>query len=123
MWKLIVRLFANAVALWVAAELVVGVTLTENLGGIILVALLFGIINALLKPLAVILSFPFIILTLGIFTLIINAGLLGLTAWLTDALDVAGFWPALWGALVVSVVSWFLGTFLGAKKSTGKSQA
>lgn len=112
MLKLIVRLIINAVAIWAAAELVDGITLVEEPVSLALVALIFGLVNALIKPVAVVLGFPFIILTLGLFTLVINAGLLGLTAWLTDALAVAGFWPALWGSLVVSLVSWFLGVFL-----------
>jgi putative membrane protein len=113
MLKLLVRLVINAVAIWAAAELLGGITLdTGDLGGVALVALVFGVINAVLKPVAKLLSFPFIILTLGLFTLVINAALLALTAGLVDALSVSGFWPALWGALVVSVVSWFLGIFV-----------
>ena len=116
MSRLIIRLLINATAIWVAAELIAGVTLTDNLWGIALVALVFGVVNALLRPIANFLGFPFILLTLGLFALVINAGLLALTAWLTDALQIAGFWPALWGALVVSIVSWFLSNFLGTKK-------
>ncbi|MFP4601088.1 MAG: phage holin family protein [Persicimonas sp.] len=113
MLKLIVRLLVNAVAIWAAAELVGGMTLDMGSPvGVVLVALVFGIVNAVLKPIAKVLGFPFIILTLGLFTLVINAGLLALTAWLVDALAISGFWPALWGALVVSIVSWFLGMFV-----------
>lgn len=113
MFKLLIRLVINAVAIWAAAEVVTGVTLdTEHVGGVVLVALVFGIVNAILKPIASLLSFPFIVLTLGLFTLVVNAGLFGVTAWLTDALSVTGFWPAVWGALIVSVVSWFLGLFV-----------
>ena len=116
MWKLVVRLVVNAVAIWAAAELITGVTLTSDPWGIALVALVFGIINAVLKPIARLIGFPFIILTLGLFALVINAGLLALTATLTNALTIAGFWPAVLGALVVSIVSWFLGTFLGTNR-------
>jgi putative membrane protein len=121
MFKLLLRLVINAVAIWAAAEIVDGVTLdSERVGAVILVALVFGIVNAILKPLAQLLSLPFIIVTLGLFTLIVNAGLFGLTAWLTDALAVSGFWPALWGALIVSVVSWFLGLFLSDSDDSGE---
>ena len=122
LWKLIARFIVNGVAIWAAAELVTGVSLTSEPAGIALVVLVFAIINALLKPIAVFLGFPFIILTLGLFTLVINAGLLALTAGLTEALTITGFWPAIWGALVVSIVSWFLGTFLGTRNDQQHTQ-
>lgn len=113
MFQLIVRLLVNGVALWVAAEIVPGMTLdTANPSGVFLVVLVFAIVNALLKPVAKVLGFPFIILTLGLFTLVINAGLLALTAWLAGPLSIDGFFPALFGAVIVSVVSWFLGLFV-----------
>jgi putative membrane protein len=113
MFKLLIRLVVNGVSIWAAAQVVDGVTLdTHHVWGVVLVALVFGIVNTLLKPLATLLSLPFIILTLGLFTLVVNAGLFGLTAWMTDALVVDSFGAALWGALIVSIVSWFLGLFL-----------
>lgn len=115
MFALLIRLVVNAVAIWAAAEIVPGITLTEDPLGLVLVALIFGVINAGLKPIAVVLGFPLIVVTLGLFTLVINAGLLALTAWVTPALDVVGFWPAVAGAFVVSVVSWFLGIFVGTR--------
>lgn len=116
MWKLLLRLIINAVAIWVAAELIPGVILTDDPMGIALVAIVFGVINAVLRPILVLLGLPFIIVTLGLFALLINTGLFALTATLTGALELAGFWPAFWGALVVSLVSWFLGSFLGANR-------
>ena len=116
MGRLIIRLFINAVAIWAASELIAGVTLTDQVGGVVLVALLFGVINAFIKPVLKFFGFPLIIVTLGLFTLVINAGLLWFTSQLTPALEVTGFWPALWGALMVSIVSWLLGTFVGEKK-------
>lgn len=113
MVKLLIRLLINAVAIWAAAEIVSGVTLDmDRIGAVAVVALVFGLVNALLKPIVKLLSFPFIILTLGLFTLVINAALFGVTAWLTDALAVNGFLPALFGSLIVSVVSWLLGLFV-----------
>lgn len=113
MIKLILRLLINATAIWVAAELVDGVTLdTDRVGSVLVVALVFGLANALLKPIAKFFSFPMIVLTLGLFTLVINAALLGLTAWATDVFTIAGFFPALWGGVIVSIVSWLLGLFL-----------
>lgn len=105
MANLIVRLFVNAVALWVAAQLVGGIDLTGDFWGIVLVAAIFGLMNALIKPLALLLSLPFLILTLGLFTLVINALMLMLTAALVDALSVSGFWSALLGSLIISLVS------------------
>ncbi|MBA2664155.1 MAG: phage holin family protein [Bradymonadaceae bacterium] len=116
MLKIILALIINGAAIWAAAQIVVGVQLTSDLVGIFIVALIFAVINTVLRPIANVLSFPFIILTLGLFILVINAALLALTAWLTPYLSVTGFVPALLGALVVSIVSWVLGIFLGAKR-------
>jgi putative membrane protein len=114
MIKLIVRLAINAVAIWAAASVVSGVTFdTSQWGGIVLVALVFGVVNVLLKPLLTLIGLPLIVLTFGLFSLVINAILLQVTDMLTTALTVDGFWPAVLGALVVSLVSWFLELFLG----------
>jgi putative membrane protein len=105
----LVRLLVNAAALWVATALVPGVTYSGGTLPLLGVALVFGVINATLRPLAKILTFPLIILTLGIFALVINGLMLWLTSSLSEALGlgfhVRGFWPAFWGALVVSLVS------------------
>ena len=110
--KLIIRLIINAIALYAAAQLVSGIELTNQIGGILIVALIFGVINAILGPILKILSFPFILVTLGLFTLVINGLLLWLTASLSSYLSISGFWAAFWGALVISIVSWFLSAFL-----------
>jgi putative membrane protein len=113
MWKLLIKLLINAAAIWVAAEIVPGMELdTGQPLSVLLVALVFGIVNVLLKPLLKLLGLPLIIVTLGLFLLVINAGLLGLTAGLTDALSISGFWAAVFGGVCVSVVSWFLELFL-----------
>jgi putative membrane protein len=104
----LVRLLVNAAALWVATQVVSGVTFDGGPVPMLGVALVFGVLNASLRPLAKILTFPLIIVTLGIFALVIN----GLMLWLTSALSsrlglgfhVSGFWAAFWGALVVSLV-------------------
>lgn len=110
--KLAVRIFINAAALWAAAGLISGISLSEEIGSIIVVAAVFGIINAVLKPVAKLLTFPAIILSLGLFTLVINALLLQLTDSLTSALSVDGFGTAVLGAIVISVVSWALSMML-----------
>ena len=120
MIRLLVRLVINAVAIWAAASVVGGVTFdTTQWGGVLLVALVFGIVNALLKPLLTLVGLPLILVTFGLFALVINAALLGITASLTPALTVEGFWPAVGGAVIVSVVSWFLELFLGGREEEG----
>lgn len=110
--KLIIRLAINAVALWVAAQLVAGISLSDNLTSILLVALVFGIVNAIVRPILAIFTLPAILLTLGLFIFVINALMLMLTGWLTSALTVEGFGAALLGSLIISIVSWFLSVFL-----------
>jgi len=105
----LVRLLVTAAALWVATALVPGVAYTGGTLPFLGVALVFGVVNATLGPLAKILTFPLIIVTLGIFALVINGLMLWLTSSLSEALGlgfhVRGFWPAFFGALVVSIVS------------------
>ena len=105
MQNLIIRLFVNAVALWVAARLVDGIDLSGEFAPVLLVAAVFGFVNTLLKPLIMLLSLPFVILTLGLFTLVVNALMLMLTAALVASLSVTDFLAALWGSLLISLVS------------------
>jgi putative membrane protein len=116
----VVRLFVNALALSAAAYLIDGVDLTGTFGGVLLVALVFGLVNALIKPVVMLISLPALFLTLGLFALVVNAGLLLLTARLTDSLSVAGFLPALWGSVVVSLVSMLAGGLLKDEKKQKK---
>lgn len=110
--KLIVRVLINAAALWVAALLVSGINLSNNVLEVLIVAIIFGLINAIIKPIVKLLALPLIAITLGLFTLVINALLLLLTGWLSVGLEVKGFWPALLGAIIISIVSWLLSQFL-----------
>jgi putative membrane protein len=114
---ILIRVVVNAVAVWVATLLVGGIEVTaDTTGGDILTLLavgaLFGLVNAVLKPIALLLSLPLLILTLGLFALVVNALLFWLIAAISDGLglpfEVDGFWSAFWGAIVVSVVSWLL---------------
>lgn len=106
------KLLINAAALWVAGRLVSGITLEGELLTILVVALIFGLVNTFIKPILKVLSFPMIILTIGLFTLVINAAMLGLTAAVTDALSIEDVWSAILGAIVVSVVSTVLNWFV-----------
>ncbi len=112
MQNLIIRLFVNGVALWVAARFVAGIELSGEFGPVLLVAAVFGLVNALIRPLALLLSLPFLILTLGLFTVVINALMLMLTAALVGSLSVSGFLAALWGSLLISLVSLFFSLVL-----------
>jgi len=108
----LIRLLVNAAALWVATQIVPGVTYHGGPLPMLGVALVFGIVNAILRPIALVLTFPILIVTLGLFTFVINGVMLLLTSSLSGALGlgfhVAGFWAAFWGALVVTIVSWLL---------------
>jgi putative membrane protein len=108
----------NAVALWVAAWLIPGITFGGSTSGdtfktVLLVALIFGLINAFIRPIAKLLSLPFIILTLGLFVFIVNALMLELTSWIADQFNLAFhvdefFWDAILGSLIITFVSMLL---------------
>ena len=106
--QILVRIVINAIALWAAASWVDGIELSSSLWQVLAVAIVFGVVNALLKPLFQLVSIPFLVLTLGLFTLVINALLLNVTDWLTSGLSVVGYMPSIWGGLIISVVSWGL---------------
>ncbi|KWT62939.1 phage holin family protein [Streptomyces rimosus] len=117
MKNFVVKTIANAAALAVAIWLLKDITLTgENTGRkaltLVLVALIFGVVNFVVKPVVKLLSFPLFILTLGLITLVINALMLLLTSWLADkfhlAFHVEGFWTAVLGGVIISIVSWAL---------------
>jgi len=109
MTKFFLRWVINAIALYAAVYLVPGVNLAGNWVSIIWLALIFGLVNAFLRPLLSVLTCPLIILTLGLFTLLINTFLFWLTSVIGQAfnlnLTIQGFWPAFLGGLVVTVVS------------------
>ncbi|MCX4664974.1 phage holin family protein [Streptomyces uncialis] len=126
MMNFLVKTIANAGALAVAIWLLDKITLTGDSTGaraltLIVVALIFGLVNILVKPVVQILTFPLFILTLGLITLIVNALMLLLTSWVADLLDVGfhveGFWTAVLGALIISIVSWALNVVLPDDKS------
>lgn len=119
MRDLVIRLFINAVALWGAGSLLGGVQLSDDFTGVLVVALIFGLVNALIKPVVTLLTLPFIVLTLGLLTLVINALMLWITAGLTRHLSVSGFGSAFLGALVISTVSFLLSVLLGSEVEKG----
>ena len=113
---LVIRLAINAAALGAASQVISGIEI-RGVGSLVGTALIFGLVNALIKPMAHLLGCGLTCLTMGLFALLINAGMLVLTAWIADGvgLDVRieGLWAALLGAVLISVVSWALNLFLG----------
>jgi len=107
--RFLARLLVNAAALWVATRIVPGVSYSGGVVPMLAVALVFGVVNAVIGTATKILTFPIILLTLGIFILVINGLMLMLTSAMSSALGlgfhVEGFWAAFWGGLVVSVIS------------------
>ena len=112
--RFLTRLVVAALGLWLASALVPGI---EVEGGWTLIgaALLLGLVNAVVRPVLVVLTLPFTILTLGLFLLVINAGMLGLVAAMFERFTIAGFWSALLGAVIVSVTSWLASWFIGSR--------
>jgi putative membrane protein len=104
---LLIRLVVNAIALICVAYVVPGIHVS-GLGGAIVAALILGIVNAILRPILIVVSLPLEVLTLGLFTLVINALLFWLVGALHVGLTVDGFWPAFWGAIVLAIVSWLI---------------
>jgi putative membrane protein len=119
--RLIIRILASAVALAVAAALVDGISVgpgtdLERTLTLLGVAVIFGLVNAVVRPILRLLTFPLVVLTLGLFLLVLNALMLLLTEWIADQFDLAfrvdGFWSAVVGALIVSIVSFLINVVL-----------
>ena len=119
----LIRLLVNAAALWVATAIVPGVSFEGGWMPFVAVALIFGVINATLRPLTKLLTCPLILLTLGLFALVVNGLMLWLTSSVASALGlgfhVSGFWAAFFGALVVSIVSTLLSIFVRTSDDEG----
>jgi putative membrane protein len=116
--RFLIKIGVNAVALWVAAWVVAGISFGEGKFGskfatVVLVALIFGLVNTFIKPVVKFFSLPFILLTLGLFTFVVNAFMLQLTEWLAKPLGLSFqidhfFWDAIWGAVIITIVSMVL---------------
>lgn len=110
------RWIINTLAMLVAAQIVPGIDY-DQVSGLLVASLLFGILVTFLRPLIFLLTLPLVVVTLGLFVLVINAGLLYLVGSLVKGFHVAGFWPAFWGALIISFVSLVLNTLTGTGES------
>ena len=109
----LVRMLITAFGLWLASVIIPGVEIA-GLGTLLLAALLLGIVNAVIRPLAILLTLPITVITLGLFLLVVNAAMFGLVAALLDAFQVAGLFSAIFGSVIVSLTSglasWYIGS-------------
>ena len=110
----LIRLLIVAFSLWLASELVPGIEV-HGLETLLGAALLLGIVNAIVRPLLLILTLPITVLSLGLFLLVINAAMLGLVAWAFDNFSIASFGAALLGSIVVSLTAWLASYFIGPR--------
>jgi putative membrane protein len=110
----ILRGLIAALGLWAATELLSGFTIDTALT-LILAGLLLGLVNAVVRPFALLLSLPALLFTLGLFLLVVNAAMIGLVALMLPGFKIAGFWTAVGGALIVSIVSWMGSWFIGSR--------
>lgn len=113
---IILRTIITGLGIWLATYLVPGVSATST-AALIWAAIALGLINAFVRPVLLLLTLPFTIVTLGLFLLILNAGMLNLAGWFVDGFQVIGFWSAVFGAIVVSLVSGLCSNFIGPKGS------
>jgi len=112
----LLRAAIAALGLWVASEILDGLVF-ESTAKLIVAGLMLGVVNAFVRPLAFILTLPLTVLTLGLFLLVLNAGMVSLVAWIVPGFEISGFWTAVGASLIVSLVSWAASSAIG---STGK---
>ena len=116
---ILIRLVLNALALWLTAQLGVGLYFTQTgFLPVLVAALLLGLVNAVVRPIMILLTLPLTILTLGLFLLVVNALSLAIVAALTP-LAVTGFWGAVFGALILTVISSLLSALVGENRRSG----
>ena len=113
---IVLRTLITALGIWLATYLVPGVSASST-GALIWAAIALGLINAFVRPVLVMLTLPFTVLTLGLFLLLLNAAMLNLAGWFVDGFEVVGFWSAVFGAIVVSLVSGLCSQYIGPKGS------
>ena len=112
MTGILIRLMIVAAGLWLATVMVPGIE-AQTTSGLLWAAVALGLINAFVRPLVVLFTLPLTILTLGLFLLVINAGMLNLADWFVDGFSVRGFWSSVFGAIVVGLTSWLGSSFVG----------
>jgi putative membrane protein len=107
----LIRVLVNAVALWLATEIVPGIE-ARGVRTVVVAALVLGLVNAIVRPVLLVLTLPLTLVTLGLFLFVLNALCLWLTSAVVPGFEVRGFWPAFWGALIVSALSWVVNGFV-----------
>jgi putative membrane protein len=115
-----IKWIMNTIAIMLAVKFVPGIIYSGEWWGILLVGVIFGLVNTVIRPLVKLFTFPLLILTLGIFTFVINAMMLSVTSWLSEqfalGFQVAGFKAAFWGAVVISIASMLLGCLMPSEE-------
>jgi putative membrane protein len=114
MLGILLRMLVTGLGIWLATYLVPGVSATST-SALIWAAIALGLINAIVRPVLVLLTLPLTILTLGLFLLLLNAAMLNLAGWFVDGFEVVGFWGSVFGALVISIVSGLCSQFIGPR--------
>ena len=112
MIRFIIQAVVTMAGLWLSARIVPGVDFTNN-GSLVAAAVLLGLVNAVVMPIMVVLTFPITVVTLGLFLLVVNAAMIGLTAMFLGGFVVDGLWAGIGAAIVTGVVSWIAGAFIG----------
>ena len=118
MIRFIIQALVTMAGLWLSAQVVPGVDFTST-GSLIAAAIILGLVNAFVRPILVVLTFPITVVTLGLFLLVVNAATIGLTAVLLNGFEVNGLWPGIGAAIVTGVVSWIAGAFIGGEVGRG----
>lgn len=111
---IVIRFCIVALGLWLASEMVTGIHISTT-GTLLGAALILGIVNSVIRPIIIIFTLPISVISMGFFLLVINAGMLGLVAWLFKNFTIDGFWPAFWGAIIVGLTSWVGSAFVGPR--------
>lgn len=112
MMGFLVRAAIVALGLWLATKIFAGLQF-DSPGVLIAAALLLGLVNAVIRPIAIILTFPLTLVTLGLFLLVVNAAMMGLVAWMLDGFSISGFWTAIGASVVVGITSWVASGLIG----------
>lgn len=113
----LIRAAMAVLGLWLATQVLSGLTFTDT-GSLVAAALLLGIVNAVVRPLVLLLTLPLTVLSLGFFLLVVNAGMVGLVAWLLDGFRVSGFWTAVGTSVIVGITSWMGSSVAGDGRGT-----
>ncbi len=110
----LIRSVVSALGLWLASLIISGISV-QGTGVLLVAGILLGVVNAIIRPVMIILTLPFTLLTLGLFLFVINAMMLGLVAWFLEGFAISGFWAALGGSIIISLTSWVASWYIGPR--------